>query len=401
MWDKADRILKVAEKERRIKDMLDRARQHHAFFEAVCAFGFYGAESDIVSSRPKVYKRSEVKDNGLLFDLASLTKIIYSTALLLAMSEKGVTLDKKINRYLQEFSNPDLTIQDALAYRIYAQDKNAYNVLNSSLFHPYSAAKAAYTQKLIQKMRAVYIDGKYSKYSNYPAFIIRQLLGAISQSDPEEYIKEKLFKIAGMQGARFAPLAKEELEKLAPAEFQIEYPGQTITSKGKKLKAKRRKNLPQDETAHNALLRGFGHLGHAGIFATVEDMQNFANFLLYELRPRKRFWQRGFLFSDELRHALWNYANYNDASRLGRDNFNLGFRYIGDNDRIFGKQVSRAIFGHVGFSGTMLAVDPLSNSYVVMLANRCFPSRDLWWAQNSSVDFNKLRQSVCEIAFAG
>ncbi len=401
MWEKAERILKITEKEKQIKAALEEARMRHAYFEAVCAFGYYGVESDIISSRPEVYRRSKVKDFELLFDLASLTKIIYSTALLLAMSEKQVSFDRKVKEFLPGFSDENISIKDVLDYRVWANDKRAFDTLKSLLFHPHAAAKSSYIKSLIISMKVEKVEEVYSKYSNYPAWIIRFLLESISGMSPEEYIKQKLFKIAGMDSAHFAPLSYDELFKLAQPEFQIEHPARVAGKINDRIKSKRRANLPQDETAHNALLRSYGHLGHAGVFASISDMQNFAKFLLYELRPRKRFWQRGFLLSDEIRHTLWNYFSYRDASKLGRDNFNLGFRHIGENDRIFGRQVSKAIFGHVGFSGTMLAVDPLSNSYLVFLANRCFPSRDLWWAQNSPKDFNALRRKVAEIAFAG
>ncbi len=403
MWEKAERILKVAEKERRIKAELEKARQRNAFFEALCAFGYYGAESDIISSRPEKCRRDAVKDEELLFDLASLTKIIYSTALLLAMSERRIHFDRKVKEFLPEFTNEKISIKDVMVYRIWANDKTAFEDLKSLLFHPFSAAKSSYIRQLIIKMRAEKLEGDYSKYSNYPAWIMRFLLEAIANKNPERYIEQSLFQKAKMKDAHFAPLENSELSRLAPPEIRIEYPSRIAGMINKKVKTKRRADLPQDETAHNALLKGYGHLGHAGVFATIKDMQNFAKFLLYELRPRKRFWQRNFLFSDEIRRALWNYANYNDASKLGKDNFNLGFRYIGDNDRIFGRQISRAIFGHAGFSGTLFAVDPLSDSYLVFLANRCFPSRYLHrfcHAQNSSQDFNALRRKIAEIAFA-
>ncbi len=371
------------------KDILQEARdKYNSFAVAACSFGAVAKPERVFLHSP-----ARVLDERSLFDLASLSKIIYSTALLRAMSQDNISFDRKIVEFLSDFPNENLTLQDLLSYRIYADDPKRFTILKSMLFHPYSAFSANHLYSLLEKMNAVKVEGKYSKYSNYPSWITRLVLGKIASGSPEAYVIDNIFLPAKMFNARFVPV----FSKAA-------VPGERYRRKIKltdwlSVDFKFKKGYPSDETAQAALLRAKAQLGHTGIFAGLQDLENFARFLHRAFLPQNPYK----IFSDEIHKTAWNFYHNAESDKTGKDMFFAGFRYKGSKDRMLSDRFSRYSLLHAGFTGTFFALDILHGRQFILLSNRTFPSRDLsklvHGTDNSSERINKIRKALSRFAF--
>lgn len=111
----------------------------------------------------------------------------------------------------------------------------------------------------------------------------------------------------------------------------------------------------------NARLLG-GVSGNAGVFSNIRDMSRFARML--SLRGD------GFIAPETLAMAIANYTPGYDVHR------GLGFHLGGTPDNYIGTRFPPESFGHTGFTGTSLVVDPFSGLYAVLLTNRVHPSRE-------------------------
>ncbi len=326
-----------------------------------------------------------------LFDLASLSKTIYSFALLIAMSENKLSFDRKISEFLPEFPNKDLNLDDLLSYKIYAQDPHAFKVFNSLLFHlhPHAAASSDYIKKLIERMQAVKIEGKYSKYSNYPSWIMRLILEKLASASPEAYIIDRIFMPAKMYQARFAPCAR-----LADRLVKSEKCSKDIYIDKLKIKFRFKKSYPADEVAHQSLVRFNLHLGHSGVFASLPDIENYMNFLFRAINGELDF------LSSNIQRSILNFVNNAESDSLNRDRFFAGFRIKGRKDRMLSDNFSMNSILHSGFTGTFFALDLLHGKYMILLSNRTYPNRSLHKhalaGRNSSEDLNKLRKELSQ-----
>ena len=84
------------------------------------------------------------------------------------------------------------------------------------------------------------------------------------------------------------------------------------------------------------------------------------------------------------------YPNGNNRRGLGFDKPNL----VGDNDRYPSTLVSESSYGHTGFTGTLIWIDPKKNGFLIFLSNRVYPSRD----QQGLYDMN-IREKLLDHAF--
>jgi CubicO group peptidase (beta-lactamase class C family) len=142
--------------------------------------------------------------------------------------------------------------------------------------------------------------------------------------------------------------------------------------------------VPGDVNDQNAVAFG-GVAGHAGIFSTGMDLARFA-----------QVWLRGGVGP----HGRWGSAatlgrflprGTNSGSRLlGWDSPELG----GDEPSVFGTLISEAAYGHTGFTGTELWIDPARDLFLVFLTNRTFDPK----AHDSMHGLKTVRASLSDAA---
>ena len=118
-----------------------------------------------------------------------------------------------------------------------------------------------------------------------------------------------------------------------------------------------------------------GVAGHAGLFSTVDDLAVFAQMLL----NGGDYAGRRILRESTIRTALVN-GNAHLEDRFPNSGRGLGFE-LGTQSSM-GGLASPVTFGHTGFTGTSIVIDPLAHTFLILLANRVHPSRD--WGTNTA-----------------
>jgi CubicO group peptidase (beta-lactamase class C family) len=107
-----------------------------------------------------------------------------------------------------------------------------------------------------------------------------------------------------------------------------------------------------------------GLTGHAGLFSTAEDVSRFAAEMLKAVRGESKIWPR------DLARAFTTRRNL-----VGGSTRALGWDTPSASKSSAGDRMSRTSFGHTGFTGTSMWIDPERNLYVILLSNRVHPTR--------------------------
>ncbi|MCE2422706.1 MAG: serine hydrolase [Gemmatimonadetes bacterium] len=308
-------------------------------------------------------------DETTLYDLASLTKVVGTTTAIMLLVDDGlITLDTRIARYLPEWGDDwknRITVRDLLLHRG-----------GLPPFRPFwrdlggrAEYRAAIDTLPPPGGRAI---GDSTVYSDI-GFIALGLLAESATAQPlDQLLRNRVFGPLGMSDTKFSPvgqtppgqsqLAEPLLRRIAPTEVDTLFRGRHVHGE------------VHDE---NAFALG-GVSGHAGLFSTARDLGRFAAWMLDASRrgagsggTRSRAERvRG----DPVRPATvaeftrrWDET----ASRaLGWDTpsgRSSSGRYFGAGGRAF---------GHTGFTGTSIWIDPDLDVYVVLLTNRVNPTRE-------------------------
>ena len=296
------------------------------FPSAVCAVGvknenlFMGAAGGVSFST--------------LYDVASLTKIMSTTMIALRAIDGGnLALSDPISRFFDApHDKAAITIQDLLTHTggfepfflLEEEVESPEDVVSCILKHPLAAPP----------------DGT-PRYSCIGFILLGKILEKIYR-EPLNLIAEKtVFQPLGMFHTGYLPQKGE----FAPTEID---PATGVAWSG----------LVHDE---NARFLG-GVSGNAGVFTNIQDCARFATMLAIG--------GRGFLSNDIFQKAIQNHTKGHETHR------GLGFQLAGTKDCFFGGLLPGNSFGHTGFTGTSIVVEPSSGLYIVLLTNRVHPSRD-------------------------
>ena len=280
-----------------------------------------------------------VPDSTTLWDLASLTKVVVTTTLLMNLVDQGrVVLDSPAVRYLPTWKAPGaerVTVRDLLAHR---SGLPAWRPLWKETG---DAASARLTVLESSPVRAI---GSVYEYSDI-GFIILGLLVEHVAGDSLHHVAERvLFGPLGMIETSYRPTRNS---RIAQTELDA--------WRGRKLRGE-----VHDENAY----RLDGVSGHAGLFSTGADLARFARTLL---RRGELDGQR-FLPDSIVRQ----FTALQDSSVSHRA---LGWEKPNQTNS-GGHFLSRSAFGHTGFTGTSIWIDPEQDLFMVLLTNRVNPSRE-------------------------
>ena len=326
-----------------------------------------------------------------IFDIASLTKTIFATALLLAISENNVSLKDKVKKYLPDFSNDEISINDLLSYKVWLDDPQFFKVFESHLSHPYSVTNNEYLSASIRRANWIYVAGKYARYTNLTAQLYIDLIEAITGINAENFVTNRVLMPAKMYDTYFTPVRIPVLHRVVLSERQGKVVGLVEWLQHRLRYNRFNKGYPTDEVSHMLIKKNGILSGMSGLFSTSSDLARFVEFVISSINTR---------FSPEIQSEIKSrLLNNLDASKRGRDIFVCGFRVKGVRDRIFGNKGECAM-GHVGYSGSMISFNPISGNYAVMLSNPNYPVRfndHLSWHR---LPINELRRVFNELIFA-
>ncbi|HEX8673450.1 MAG TPA: serine hydrolase domain-containing protein [Longimicrobium sp.] len=278
--------------------------------------------------------------DSTLYDLASLTKVVATTTAAMILEEEGrLDLDRPVARYLPGFDAPDKAAITPRMLLAHNSGMNAYHTL-------YREAKGREEYlKAINARPLAHPPGTHFEYIDWNLIVLQLVVERVTSEPLDEFLRKRVFEPLGMRDTRFNP--PESLRpRVAPTEVQAFRGGQVW-------------GVVHDE---NAWSLG-GVAGHAGLFSSARDLAVFATMMLNGgeygavriLRPETI--------------SRWTRRQAPASSRaLGWDT-----PYPGSSA---GRNFSPTSFGHTGFTGTSIWMDPVNGVFVVLLTNRINPTRD-------------------------
>ena len=324
--------------------LLDQAVADRVFPGGVVAIGRHGRLAHLKAFGRLSYDESAaavVPDT--IYDLASLTKVIATTSVAMMMVDEGrLDLDAKVASFLPGFVGPGkekVTVRHLLTH--------SAGIDWWAPLYKEVQGHAAYLER-IEAMPLVAEPGTALRYSDLGIILLGEILERVSGRPLEALARERLFAPLGMRDTDWLPPAAK-LTRIAPTEND--------PWRGRVLRGE-----VHDE---NAFALG-GIAPHAGLFGTAPDLARFAQMLLWKgVYDGKRIVSRGSVESFTRRVGLPA-----GSSRA------LGWDTPSAHGSSAGSLFSPESFGHTGFTGTSLWVDPQRDLFVVLLTNRVHPTRE-------------------------
>ena len=280
-----------------------------------------------------------------IYDLASLTKVIATTTVTMMLYERGqLSLDAPVVNYLPELKQgPDaaakqgITVQHLLTHssglpgylRLYQEVKTRAQLLDR-----------------IYALPLEYPPGSRSVYSDLGIILLGEVLERASGRPLDQFVQENLFGPLGMRDTLFNP-PRNLRDRIAPTEDDREFRHRLVRGE------------VHDE---NAWVMG-GVAPHAGLFSTARDLAVFCQMLLNGgSYAHRRYLKRSTIELFTARQPLPE-----STRALGWD--------TPSEPSSGGQYLSRRAFGHTGFTGTSLWIDPEKRLFVILLTNRVHPTR--------------------------
>ena len=276
-----------------------------------------------------------------IFDCASLTKVVATTSSLMKLFEEGrFRLGDKITDYIPEFQGgkSEITLRQLFTH---------FSGLQPDV--PLSTPWTGYATgiQLACTFKPGGPPGTRYVYSDINFILLGELVHRLSGKMLSAYARENIFLPIGMKESMFQPPASL-VPRIAPTE---RWPVKT----GPPLRG-----VVHDPTARNM----GGVAGHAGLFSTADDLSRFAQMMLNggELEGVR-------LFSPLTVAKFIEPQTPPDQPILRGLGWDVDSPHSGNRGELF----PIGSFGHTGFTGTSLWIDPLTKTYVILLANSVHP----------------------------
>jgi serine-type D-Ala-D-Ala carboxypeptidase len=275
-----------------------------------------------------------------VFDVASLTKVLATTSMAMLLYERGkLQLEQPVGEVVSEFLSSD-PARNRITFRrllTHSSGLPAY----ARLFEEVASPEALLERCLTIPLEAE--PGTSVEYSDVGFIILGEALQRLAGESLDGFCHREVFLPLGMSSTCFRP-AKPIREKIPPTENDTAF----------------RKRVIQGEVNdENAWVLG-GVAGHAGLFAAATDVARFALCLLRGGAP---------VFKAETVKLFTHRQDEPEGSSrtLGWDTPSAPSQS--------GKHFSASSFGHLGFTGTSLWIDPEKDVSITLLTNRTWPDR--------------------------
>ena len=279
--------------------------------------------------------RREPMTVDTIFDIASLTKVVATTTAVMQLVQRGqMRINDPVAKYIPEFAQngkEDITVRELLTH---------YSGMpkDLDLSTPWQGRDKAF--QMAYEEKPAFPPGSRLLYSDVNFITLGALVERVSGTSFDAYCAQKIFGPLRMTHTRFLPPAAWR-SKIAPTEFDQE---------GKMLRG-----VVHDPTAR----RMGGVAGHAGVFSTADDLSKFAQALLSgstvlpALLVEKMTTPQQPPTAQELRGFGWDIDSPYSSNR--------------------GELLPVGSFGHTGFTGTSLWIDPTTRTYIILLTNAVHP----------------------------
>ncbi len=298
-----------------------------------------------------------------VFDVASLTKVLATATAVMQLYEQGsVRLDDPVQRYLPAFNPAHDPHRTGVTVRTLLTHTSGLPG-DVNLDDPWGLARADRAEGIRRALTAALEapPGAAFRYSDINFEILGALVEAVTGEPENVYVRRNVFAPLGMTDTRYlpstGPVARNQalMRRIAPTRLDTEGRPSTNPHFGMVMRG-----VVDDPTSR----RMGGVAGHAGVFSTAADVGLFAQALLDRLAGRPSAFP--------LRQATLQ--TMTAPNRPAAPGHLKGTRGLGwDIDTGFsgsrGALFPIGSFGHTGFTGTSLWLDPGSDTYVVVLSN--------------------------------
>lgn len=361
-------------------NVIEQGIRHEAFPGAVAAaadeksvivkraFGHAALEPEAVPMR-----------TDMIFDVASLTKVVAATPAVLLLVERGVlSLDEPVSKYIPQWRGPvkeSVTIRQLLThtgglsawYPTYAQRLDA------------DAAQSAV--EVVTALNLAYAPGTKVEYSCLGYMLLGRIVETVTNQSLDRFCAENVFAPLGMPDSHYRPIvadggtgATTDTDRIVATERDNTHEQGMVQGHGLVFDGWRRGVARGEVHDGNARYGMDGVSGNAGLFSTARDLVRYGQAWLKALRGESTW-----LSQAMARLAVTNHTPDLDAAR------GLGWMVLPDDaaaqaagpspigPRSCGELMSPGSFGHTGFTGTSLWIDPKRGLVFVLLTNRVHP----------------------------
>ncbi|HVY71134.1 MAG TPA: serine hydrolase, partial [Verrucomicrobiae bacterium] len=276
-----------------------------------------------------------------IFDIASLTKVVATTPAMMLLIERGkVRLEDRVQKFIPEFKGSgkeNITIRHLMTHT-----SGFPSGLGRAI--PWSGYDTAIRKACQERLENP--PGTHFRYSDINFIVLGDVVKRVSGKPLNEFAEQEIYRPLLMRDTRFLPPPAWR-PSIAPTE---------------KVDDRVLRGVVHDPTSQ---LMG-GVAGHAGLFTTASDLARYARMILNggELEGTR-------IFKPGTVKLMASVQSPDEVpSRRG-----LGWDIDSAYSRPRGKWFPLGSFGHTGFTGTSLWIDPFSRTFWIFLSNRVHPSR--------------------------
>ncbi len=309
--------------------------------------------------------RSPTPDvDSTLWDVASLTKVIATTTALMLLVERGrVDLSAPVARYVPEFHGPGTAAVTVRHLLTHTSGLRAWLPLNR--LAPDSAA----AMRIVFDQTPRVPPGTRMEYSDFNAILLGEIVRRTAGVPLDVFAAHEIFAPLGLRQSMFRP-PRRLVPRIAPTGVWHGHPVAGVVND------------------QNAARLG-GVAGHAGLFASAADLARFAQFMLGEGAPPNG----PRLLKGETVRAFTAIAV---PARRGASARTLGWEALptGETVSSAGTLFGPRSYGHTGWTGTSLWIDPDRGVFVLLLTNRAYAPR----ARRSFTLLKEIRGRVADAA---
>ncbi|MFI5213020.1 MAG: serine hydrolase domain-containing protein [Gemmatimonadales bacterium] len=324
--------------------VLDSAVAHRAFPGAVVAIGRRDTVLYLHAFGHLDYEHGRPVTASTVYDLASLTKVVgLTTAMMQLALAHRVELDTPAVRYVPAFHDTTITVRELLTH---SSGLPAWRPFWQRVHSREEMFALVNAEPLEQP------PGARMVYSDLGAMVMTQIVEHVTGERLDRYLQARLFQPLGMLSTRYLPPASWR-SRIAPTEMDTTY---------------RHRLVHGEVHDENAASMG-GISGHAGLFSTAPDLARFAAMMLT-------------CFSDAPRTThdapIVDCATVRTFTKVQRPGFSsraLGWDTPSEGSSA-GTRLSPGAFGHTGFTGTSIWIDPAQDLFIILLTNRVYPTRE-------------------------
>ena len=277
-----------------------------------------------------------------IFDAASLTKVVACTPAVMVLVERGkVKLDESVQTYIPEFQGggkEKITVRQLMTHTSGLRP----DIETKSDWHGQQTAIQKACEETLQAE-----PGTLFRYSDINYFLLGEVVQRASGRKLEEFVATEIYKPLRMVDTGYLP-PKSKLSRIAPTEVV--------------------NGTPYRGIVHDPTARHMGGVaGHAGLFVTASDLARYARMYLNGgSLGRVRIFKPETI---KLMTSVQTPAAVSVRRGLGWD---IDSGYSGPR----GKILTLGSFGHTGWTGTSIWIDPFSQTFVIFLSNRNHPTED-------------------------